>query len=109
MSDVTPIRPDVGVSKGPKRKRRPPSLNLSDLEAAIDEQRFRCWESAAIVESVALALKDHFGGDWPAGVPEFHRALHVVARTMSAMADDLEPGPLEERAKQIAAGENYGR
>lgn len=88
--NVTSIRPAA------------PSLN-SHIEAAIDEQRLKCWEAAAIVESVALALKQHYGGDWPAHIPEFHRALGVAVRTIAGIADDLEAPCLEERAKGHAA------
>jgi hypothetical protein len=108
MSEVTPIRPDVRVSDAPKRKRRPPALKRRHLEDAIDEQRYKCWESAAILQSVAIAINQHFGGEWPASVPEFHRALHVVIRTISTMADDLEMPALEDRAEQIAAGVDHG-
>jgi hypothetical protein len=111
--NVSPIRPPSGPS-GPsasakvRRSKRLPALSRH-IEAAIDEQRFRLWESAAIIESVAIALNKHFfDGDWPAGVPEFHRALHMAARMISAVPDALETPCLEDRATQIAAEVPHG-
>jgi hypothetical protein len=78
-------------------------LSGSDVETAIVELANECWDAEAIIRSVIRALMDHFEGDWPAGVPDFHRALGVAARMVQHAADNLETACLEERAAQLAA------
>jgi hypothetical protein len=112
--NVIPIRPPCGAagSSGTSKSRRPKRARppkVRDIEAAIDEQRFRLWESAAIIESVAIALsKRLFDGEWPAGVPEFHRALGATARVLADVADQLEMPCLEDRGQQLAGEAPHG-
>jgi hypothetical protein len=106
MDNVTLIRP--GAQDAPST---PPALPVTarDMDLAIDDQRMKLWEVGSIIESVALALKAHFGQDWPADIPHFAMALGVAARTINEVTGDLEMAVIEDRARQIAAESRDGR
>jgi hypothetical protein len=57
----------------------------------------------AIVDVTAEALNRHFG-DWPAGVPNFPKALEQTSRMIDVVTDALDAGTLEDRALEIARG-----
>lgn len=73
------------------------SIQGTSLDTALDEQRFRCWEVASIIETVAISLKALYGE-----ADDGWRALGVAARMVKEVADDLESGMLEDRALEIA-------
>jgi hypothetical protein len=69
---------------------------------ALNEQRETLWAAEAVIESVASALQQHFGSDWPAGVPDFARALRQAAALIEAATGALEFDSIEHRAVGIA-------
>jgi hypothetical protein len=78
------------------------SIQGTALDEALDEHRFALWDAVAVIDSVRLALSQHFGRDWRAGVPNFERVLFMASRAVKDSADNLEAGTLEDRALEIA-------
>lgn len=95
MSEVTPIRPTAP----------PPALSPTDAQfdkALYHLAQSKLFEADALVETTAIALQHHFGGDWPAGVPEFQRVLFVVSRLIREAYGSLDYSTVKKRAGEIA-------
>ena len=82
--NVTPIRP---------------SIEGEPLEEAIDEQCMALFDVQAIIDLAAVALQEL--SDEP-GNPHYSNALRRVSKSIGAIVEALEAGPLEERALAIA-------
>ena len=75
------------------------AISGTALEAAIDEQRNVGWEVEAVLRMASLALErvsDQYGE------PNYMIALARAADRLYEMAGNLEAGPLEDRAAEIA-------
>lgn len=79
------------------------TIGNGPVEEALDEQRAKLFEAHAIIETVGQGILQHFGGNCPAGVPDFERALRVAARMINEIAGALEAGTLEDHATNMAA------
>ncbi len=71
---------------------------MSNIEQSIEEQRMALWQAQAAIETVAAALHQHIGRDWPAGVPHFPMVLKRAAADIEEVT-----GRLEEIAQEAKA------
>ena len=83
------------------------SIQGTPLEDALDEQRESLWDAKALLETLSLALVQHFGmeGAWPASVPEYQRVLDRARNIVNDISASLEAAVLEDRALAIARAE----
>lgn len=68
----------------------------ASIEHAIDAQRVRLFDAQAIIEVTIAGLRNHFGNDWPGGVPMFDRALASARELINSVAGELETACLEQ-------------
>lgn len=77
------------------------SLPNHYIDRALDEQNQRLFSAQAIIESVAEALHQRFGGDWPRDIPEYPRALRNASAMIQEAYANLEMMCLDQRAQQL--------
>ena len=78
------------------------------IEQVLEEQRRALWGAVAIVESIAEALEQRFGRDWPADVPQYPLALRSAAAAINGVTENLEAEVVEERALELARESREG-
>lgn len=77
----------------------------ADIERALDAQRSRLFDAQALVEVTIAGLRDHFGGDWPGGVPMFDRVLVQALRIIDNVAGEIQGEALIQAAAKEAVDE----